>query len=137
MNRMVAYALAGGLAALFGVWLGFAHHTPFTYGAGYLGYSAASGFAWAVYTALLLDVVGRRKHAAASAYATLNAAGNIPISYMTWLDGVGYKRWGVRGLMTTDAGANAGFAVVLLLVAAFAGHHWHHRTGAAELVSEA
>jgi hypothetical protein len=51
---------------------------------------------------------------------------------MAWV----YKRWGARGLMTTDAAANAGFAVVLLLVAAFAGHHWHQRTPDAELFSE-
>jgi len=137
MNRMVAYALAGGLAAMFGVYLGFAHATPFTYGAGYSGYALSSGFAYAVYTALLLDVVGRRKHAAASSYATLNAASNLPITYMTWLDGVGYKRWGAPGLMLTDAAANGVFGIVLLLVAMFAGHHWHHRGKDAESASEA
>jgi MFS transporter, PAT family, beta-lactamase induction signal transducer AmpG len=137
MNRMAAYALAGGLAAVFGVYLGLAHATPFTYGAGYSGYALSSGFAYAVFTALLLDVVGRRRHAAASAYATLNAAGNIPITYMTWLDGVGYKRRGVPGLMLTDAAANAVFGIVLLLLAMFAGHHWHHRATDADLPSEA
>jgi hypothetical protein len=24
---------------------------------------------------------------------------NVPVTYMTWLDGVGYKRWGTPGLM--------------------------------------
>jgi len=127
MNRMVAYALAGVLAAVFGAWLAFAPATPFTYGAGYSGYSVAAGFAYAVYTALLLDVVGKRKHAAAFAYSTLNASGNASIAYMVWVDGLGYKHWGARGLMATDAAANGAFAVILLFVAAFAGHHWHHR----------
>ncbi|HEX4137029.1 MAG TPA: hypothetical protein VHY84_20630, partial [Bryobacteraceae bacterium] len=85
------------------------------------------GFAYAVYTALLLDVVGKRQHAAALAYSALNASGNASIAYMTWLDGVGYKYWNVRGLMGTDMAANAVFAVVLVLIAVFAGHHWHHR----------
>jgi len=80
-----------------------------------------------VATALVLDVVGNRKHAAASAYATLNATANVPIIYMTWLVGVGYKRWGRPGLMATDAAANGVFGIILLLVAMFAGHHWHHR----------
>jgi PAT family beta-lactamase induction signal transducer AmpG len=127
MNRMVAYALSGVLAAIFGAYLALGPATPFTYGAGYSAYAIAAGFAYAVYTALLLDVVGRRQHAAASAYATLNACGNVPIAYMTWLNGVGYKHWGARGLMGTDAVANGGFAVVLLLVATFAGHHWRQR----------
>jgi MFS transporter, PAT family, beta-lactamase induction signal transducer AmpG len=136
MSRMFAYALAGGIAAVFGAYLAFAHATAFTYAAGYSGYSVATGFAYAVFTALVLDVVGRRKHAAATAYATLNAAGNVPITYMTWVDGVGYKHWGARGLMTTDAVANGGFAVILLLVALFAGHHWYQRGKDSELAVE-
>lgn len=130
MNRMVAYALAGGFAAIFGAWLAFAPLTPFTYGAGYSGYSIAAGFAYAVYTALLLDVVGKTKHAAAFAYSTLNASGNASIMYMTRLDGLGSRYWGVRGLMATDAVANGGFMVILLLVAAYAGHHWYQKSEA-------
>ena len=71
-------------------------------------------------------VAGRRQHAAATAYSTLNASGNVPIAYMTWFDGVGYKHWGARGLMGTDAIANGAFAIILLLVATLAGHHWRH-----------
>lgn len=127
MNRMVAYAMAGVLAAIFGAYLALAPASPFTYAAGYLGYSLGAGFAYAVYTALLLDVVGNGRKAAAVAYSTLNASGNAAIAYMIWLDGVGYKHWGARGLMATDAIANGVFAGILLLVAAFAGHHWHHR----------
>ncbi len=121
MNRMIAYALSGGIAAVFGIYLGFAHATPFTYAAGYSGYAVASGFAYAVYTALLLDVLGHRKDAAASAYSILNASSNLPITYMTWIDGLGYKRWGATGLMATDAAANGVFGFLLLIVALFAG----------------
>jgi len=35
LHRMTAYALAGMLGGLCGIWLGFAPATPFTYGAGY------------------------------------------------------------------------------------------------------
>jgi hypothetical protein len=75
---------------------------------------------------MVLDIVGRRKHAAASGYAILNSAGNLPIVYMTWLDGLGYQHWGARGLMATDAAANGGFGIVLLLVAIFLSRHWNH-----------
>jgi MFS family permease len=126
IGRMFAYALAGGTAALFALYLGFAHATPFTYAAGYSGYSVSAGFAYAVFTAMVLDIVGRRKHAAASGYAILNSAGNLPIVYMTWLDGLGYQHWGARGLMATDAAANGGFGIVLLLVAIFLSRHWNH-----------
>jgi len=125
IGRMFAYALAGGMAALFGVYLGFAHATPFTYAMGYSGYSVSAGFAYAVFTAMVLDIMGRRKHAAASGYTVLCSAGNLPIVYMTWLDGLGYRHWGARGLTAVDAAANGGFGIVLLLVAIFMGHHWN------------
>jgi hypothetical protein len=40
---------------------------------------------------------------------------------MTWIDGLGYKRWGATGLMATDAAANGVFGFLLLIVALFAG----------------
>jgi len=125
MNRMTAYALCGGLCALFAIYMGLARPTAFTFGAGYSGYSIATGFGYAVFTALVLDVLGRRQRGAGTSYALLVASGNIPISYMTWLDGVGYKHWGARGLMGVDAIANGGGAVVLLMVAWYARRLWN------------
>jgi PAT family beta-lactamase induction signal transducer AmpG len=123
IGSMFAYALAGGLAAIFALYLGLAPATPFTYAAGYSGYAISAGFAYAVFTAMVLDILGRRKHAAASGYAVLNSAGNLPIAYMTWLDGLGYQHWGARGLMATDAAANGSFVIILLLVAIFLGRY--------------
>jgi MFS family permease len=117
IGRMISYPIAGALACLFAVYLGFAAATPLTYAVGYSGYSLAGGFAYAVYTAIVLDIIGRREHAAASSYAVLNSAGNLPIAYMTWFDGLAYRQGGVRGLTLADAGANGGFAALLLVVA--------------------
>jgi len=36
----------------------------------------------------------------------LNAAISLPIVYVTWLDGVGFRYFGTRGLLLTDAGLN-------------------------------
>ena len=122
--RMTAYVLAGGFAAAFAVYLALAPHTPLTYGLGYAGYSIAAGFGYAVFTALVLEVVGSRRHAAGTAYALLVATGNVPILYMTYLDGVGYKRWGIGGLMGMDALANGAGAALLLAVAIFVRRWW-------------
>ena len=78
-----------------------------------------------MFTALVLDVLGRRQHAAGTSYSLLVASGNLPISYMTYLDGIGYKHWGARGLMGVDAFANGGAAIVLLAVAWYARRLWH------------
>jgi len=120
MNRMAAYSTTGLVAAAAAAYLALAPATPFTYAAGYSVYAVAAGFGWAIYTALVLDVVGDGHQAAAAPWAILNSAGNVPIAYMTWLDGVGYKHWGVRGLMGVDAAANLSAALILLLVAALA-----------------
>ncbi len=125
MNRMAAYALAGVLCAGFAIYMALAGPTALTFGAGYSGYSIATGFGYAVFTALVLDVLGRRQHAAGTSYSLLVASGNLPISYMTYLDGVGYKHWGARGLMGVDAFANGGAAIVLLAVAWYARRLWH------------
>jgi MFS family permease len=125
VGRLVAYPLAGALACLFGLYLGFGGATPMTYAVGYSGYSLASGFAYAVYTAIVLDIVGGRQRAAASGYAVLNSAGNLPIAYMTWFDGLAYRRGGVRGTMTMDAAANGVFSVLLLVVALLVRRRWN------------
>lgn len=117
IGRMFSYAMTGGLAAIFGLYLGFAPPTPFTYAVGYSGYAVAAGFGYAVFTAMVLDILGSRKHAAASGYAILNSAGNFPIEYMTWFIGLAYARWGLKGLMTVDAVANGGFGIALLFIA--------------------
>ena len=125
MNRMAAYALCGGLCAAFAAYMALARPTALTFGLGYSGYSIATGFGYAVFTALVLDVLGRRQHAAGTSYSILVASGNLPIIYMTWLDGVGYKHWGAKGLMSVDAIANGGAAIVLLVVAWYARRLWH------------
>jgi membrane protein implicated in regulation of membrane protease activity len=78
-----------------------------------------------VYTAIVLDIVGGRQRAAASGYAVLNSAGNLPIAYMTWFDGLAYRRGGVRGTMTMDAAANGVFSVLLLVVALLVRRRWN------------
>jgi MFS family permease len=119
MNRMIAYALAGVISAGFSAWMAFGPAAPVTYAGGYLGYALAAGIAYAAFTALELDVLGRRPHAAGTAYSLLGASGNLPIVYMTWLDGVGYKYSGARGLMATDALANGIGAIALLMLAGY------------------
>ncbi len=132
MNRMAAYAVAGGLSAVFAIYMALAPATAFTFGVGYAGYSIAVGVGYAVFTALVLEVLGHRQHAAGTSYSVLGASGNLPISYMTYFDGLGYKHWGAKGLMSVDAIANGGGAVVLLIVAWYARNAWKNAGKAIE-----
>jgi hypothetical protein len=127
IGSMATYAFSGLLAAISAAWMGFGPPTPLTYGVGYAGYALAQGVAYAAFTALELDVLGKRRYDAGTAYALLGASGNLPIIYMTWLDGVAYKHAGRGGLMAADAAANGAGAVLLLLFAAWRGHAWLRR----------
>lgn len=126
MNRMTAYAVAGLLSTIFSGWMALGKTTPFTYAGGYIGYSLTAGVAYAAFTALVLEVLGKRPHAAGTAYSLLGSSGNFPISYMTKIDGMAYqyRGLGVRGLMGADALANGAGAVALLLFARFAARKW-------------
>ena len=124
MNRMAAYALAGLFSAVFSAWMALGRATPFTYTGGYIGYSLAAGIAYAAFTALVLEVLGKRKHAAGTAYSLLGSSGNFPISYMTWIDGAAYKRAGTRGLMGADTLANGMIGAILLVFAYTLGQRW-------------
>jgi predicted MFS family arabinose efflux permease len=124
LHRMTAYALFGMLAAVFAVWLALAKATPFTYAAGYSGYAFSTGLAYTAFIAVVLDVLGHGRRAAASGYSLLISFGNLPVTYMTWLDGVGYKHAGTRGLMGVDALGNGLVGLLLLLVARYCARKW-------------
>jgi MFS transporter, PAT family, beta-lactamase induction signal transducer AmpG len=124
MSRMAAYALAGLLSAVFSAWMALGKASPLTYTWGYAGYALSAGIAYAAFTALELEVLGKRPHAAGTAYSLLGSSGNLPISYMTWVDGAAYKRAGARGLMGIDALANAIGALLLLVFAGTVARRW-------------
>jgi hypothetical protein len=95
--------------------------SPTNYAVGVLVYLFVTGFDYAAFTAFVLEVVGDREGPAASTrYTLFTAAANGAIAYVGRLDGFGYKHWGARGLLWTDAVANvAGIGIlsaVLLLV---------------------
>ncbi len=124
LHRMTAYALFGLLGGAAGCWLCLGPATPFTYGAGFAAYAFVTGLAFAAFTALQLDVLGHGRRAAGTGYALLFSAGNLPLAYMTWLDGIGYKHGGARGMTAADAVANLATGGLLLLIA----RYWARRT---------
>jgi MFS family permease len=115
MNRRLAYVLAGALTAACAVAMALAPLSPTTYAVGVLAYMLLTGFCYAAYAAFVLEIVGSQQGAGASTrYTLFTAAANGAIGYMIWFDGVGYKRWGPRGLLAVDAASNV-VGIVLLL----------------------
>lgn len=104
-DRRLTYAAAGltnGLAAL----VLLAANRPSVYLVGTALYLVTEGLCWARSTALMVEIVGVETSDASTLYSVLNAIVTIPLLYMIKLDGFGFSRFGIHGLLGTDALAN-------------------------------
>lgn len=115
-NRWRAYPVAGLLTGVVAACMIPAPLSPATYIVGAAAYAVATGFGYAAFMALALDLVGDDAVAGGTLFTLLTAAVNIPVVYMIRLDGLGHAYFGVRGMLAADGLANVCAAVVLLVV---------------------
>jgi PAT family beta-lactamase induction signal transducer AmpG len=94
------------------LWLGPLR--PGTYYVGVTLYLFTIGAAYAMFTAVVLEFLGRSGKSGSGRYSIINSLGNVPVVYMTAMDGWGDKTWGVRGLVGTEAVMGAVGVTVLL-----------------------
>jgi MFS family permease len=112
--RPRTYIFFGTLVSLVAAGMAAAPILPATFCVGGLAYEFVGGMTAASFTALALELSGGEPTMAGTRMALFSSASYIPLSYMTWLDGVGDHAWGVRGLFGTDA--CMGLVTALLLV---------------------
>jgi MFS transporter, PAT family, beta-lactamase induction signal transducer AmpG len=99
-------------ATLLILWLG--PLTPATYLTGATLYLFTIGTCYAMFTAVVLEFLGHSGKSGSGRYSIINSLGNVPVAYMTAVDGRGGKLWGARGLAGTDAVVGAIGAAILL-----------------------
>jgi len=116
MDRKAAYALYGLLMAMCAVGMAFAPRTESMYVVFTLIYAFIQGLTYAAFTAVVLEAIGLG--AAATKYNVYASLSNMPIAYMTLVDGWAHTRWGAVGLL--DVEAAIGVAGILVFVAAAA-----------------
>jgi PAT family beta-lactamase induction signal transducer AmpG len=75
---------------------------PLTYLVGTVLYLLTVGACYAVFTALVLQVIGGAGKSGCSRYAIALSLGNAPVAYMAAVDGLGAKWFGTRGLPGMD-----------------------------------
>jgi PAT family beta-lactamase induction signal transducer AmpG len=97
------YLLVGSVGALFTLSLIVLPHSPVTFGAAVVGENVFAAAALAVATAIIFDTIGKNNPLAATQFAVLNAAVQIPAIYMQEVDGIGYGLGGLTGNLLTDA----------------------------------
>jgi len=115
-DRRMTYAASGCMNGFASLVL-LAGHRPAIYYLGTVLYLVTTGFCYARFTALVMEVLGPGEHGTSTRYSLLLAAGNLPIAYVLWADGMGYHYFGTNGLFGVDAAGN-------LLVFATVGIAW-------------
>jgi PAT family beta-lactamase induction signal transducer AmpG len=114
MSAPIAYLTTGLVNAIvLGLmWLGPA--TPMIYFAGTVLFLFTIGVAYAFFTAVVLEFLGGSGKSGSGRYAIINSLGNIPVAYMTYLDGRSYEFWGARAMPGADTVLSTIGALLLL-----------------------
>ena len=113
MNNFDAGSLTTSIVSLA---MAVSPHVPLTFILGALAYNGLAGVCYAAFNALGYQLVGQDSPVASTQLGLFAAATNFAIDYMTWADGLGFKHFGVRGLLLTDSLASMISAVALLFL---------------------
>jgi len=109
-NRKFAYVGFGLFQMICAVSMALWPHTPAAYVVFTLIYAFGSGLTFSGFSAVTLEAIGHG--AAATKYNVFASLSNIPIAYMTAIEGWAHPRWGTRGLLFLEAGLAIVSAVV-------------------------
>lgn len=112
MDRKTAYYVYGIVGALCAIAMAAAPRTELAYSAFCLLYWFISGLAYAAFSAVVLEAIGLG--AAATKYSLFASLSNMPIQYMTLVDGWAHTRWGTGGMLVAEA--LVGLAAVLVFL---------------------
>jgi len=115
MDRKTAYALYGFLMAMCAVAMALAPRTESMYVVFTLLYALIQGLTYAGFTAVVLETIGLG--AAATKYNLYASLSNMPIAYMTLIDGWAHSRWGAAGLLNVEAAIGVMGIVVFVGIA--------------------
>jgi PAT family beta-lactamase induction signal transducer AmpG len=114
--RRNVYVLSGFGGATAALGLVFTPHTLTFFAAGVLMYNFFQGINYTAFSSLCFEIVGPGNPLAGTQMALLAAAANLPISYMTAVDGHFHTAHGLTGMLAVDAVSSILVGTTLLLV---------------------
>jgi MFS transporter, PAT family, beta-lactamase induction signal transducer AmpG len=110
----IAFLLAGLVNAATLAIFALGPLRPATYFTGTVLFLFTIGAGYALFTGVALEFLGGSGKSGSSRYAIINSIGNVPVAYMTYLDGRGYALWGPRAMPAVDAIITAAGCLILL-----------------------
>ena len=125
MRAPIAYLLAGIANAATLAVLAVGPLRPAVYFTGTVFFLFTIGGCYALFTAVLLEFMGDSGKSGSARYAIINSLGNLPVAYMSWIDGrgyallgsarhAGYRRGGERGCGVGVAGPFCGEQTIMI-----------------------
>ena len=98
------YLINGVVGCLFTLSLLLLPHTPSTFAVALLGEFLFQAGSFCIQIGIVFETIGKNNPLAATTFAFLTSATNIPVTYMMVIDGRGYAMGGLVGSFTVDAG---------------------------------
>ena len=87
--------------------------TPVPFWIGVLAYAMISGIAYTGFSAVILRAIGTEL--SATRYAFMSSLGNIPVAYMTALEGFWHDRYSITGMLWGETLAGIGTAILFAI----------------------
>lgn len=115
IDRQSAYVWFGVLQAASAIAMALFHRTSDMFVLWVSIYAFTNGLCYSAFSAFVLEAIGQG--AAATKYNALAALSNIPIFYMTKLDGWTHDNWGTIKMFFTEAGLAVAAALIFGLLA--------------------
>jgi PAT family beta-lactamase induction signal transducer AmpG len=109
----ISAGFGGAAAALALIWM---PHSLAFFAMGLLTYNFFQGINYTAFSAFEYEIVGPGNPLAATQISLLTASSNLPISYMTAVDGHFYTTHGLPGMLGVDACSSVLMGSILLLV---------------------
>lgn len=109
-----AYLGSGSIFAIVTLAMALLPYKPLFYVSGVLGYALCYGLINAAFSALALYATGTKL--AATKYALISSIANIPVVYITYIDGLVHDKYGSKYMLVVEAVVALVFVVVAFLV---------------------
>lgn len=116
MRLRLFYLVNGIVGGLFTLSLLLLPHAPWTFALALLGEFLFQAGSYCIQVGIVFETIGPDNPLAATTFAFLTAATNIPVTYMMVADGRGYASRGIAGSFATDAGISIAACLVLGLL---------------------
>jgi MFS transporter, PAT family, beta-lactamase induction signal transducer AmpG len=113
-GNWVAYLGSGSTCALITILMAVSPMQPYVYIIGVLAYSFGVGLINAAFSAVLLFAAGKKN--ASTKYAMLASLGNLPVVYMTSVDGWSHDKFNSKYMLILEAVLCVIFVIICIFV---------------------